>query len=69
MPAAKVNGFFVTGGRFHDTDFARLELLKLLTEKPNIRPKTGNDYCEASRVFRRRFHLSHATISRLSVAA
>lgn len=25
--------------------------------------------CEASRVFRRRFHLSHATISRFSLAA
>jgi type 1 glutamine amidotransferase len=46
MPAAKLNGYLVTGGRFHDTDFARLELLKLLGEKPNIRTKVGNDYSD-----------------------
>jgi hypothetical protein len=31
--------------------------------------KLGGPGVEASRVFRRRFHLSHAAISRLSVAA
>ena len=34
--------------------------------RPTPRPRLLS---EASRVFRRRFHLSHATISRLSVAA
>ena len=46
MPAAKVNAYLVTGGRFHDTDFARLELLKLLAEVANVRTKVGNDYSD-----------------------
>lgn len=43
MPGKK-NIYLVTGGRFHDTDFARLELLKLLAENHRFRTKVGNDY-------------------------
>ena len=44
MPSRKINAYLVTGGRFHDMDFARLEILKLLAERHHIRTKTGNDY-------------------------
>jgi uncharacterized protein len=39
-----VHGYLVCGGRFHDFDFARLELLKLLAEDQDIRIKVGSDY-------------------------
>ncbi|MEM7730717.1 MAG: ThuA domain-containing protein [Pseudomonadota bacterium] len=34
----------VVGGLFHDMDFARLELLKLLAEHPHIRTRVFEDY-------------------------
>jgi type 1 glutamine amidotransferase len=34
----------VCGGKFHDFDFARLELLKLLAEHPDVRVKVADDY-------------------------
>lgn len=50
MPAPRVNVYLITGGRFHDTDFARLELLKLLADQPNIRTKVGNDYSDIANI-------------------
>ncbi|GIR37969.1 MAG: hypothetical protein CM15mP49_33540 [Actinomycetota bacterium] len=47
MPEEKperVDAYLVAGGRFHDIDYARLELLKLLSEHPYIRVKVGSDY-------------------------
>ena len=40
----RVDAYLVAGGRFHDIDYARLELLKLLSEHPYIRVKVGSDY-------------------------
>mgnify|MGYP000002204776 CR=1 FL=1 len=34
----------VAAGKFHDIDFARLELLKLLAERPEIRTSVASDY-------------------------
>ena len=34
----------VCGGRWHDFDFARLELLKLLAEHPGVRTTVAGDY-------------------------
>lgn len=44
MLAPRVNAYLVVGGRFHDMDFARLELLKLLGEHARIRTRVGEDY-------------------------
>lgn len=44
MLAPRVNACLVVGGRYHDMDFARLELLKLLGEHPRIRTRVGGDY-------------------------
>ena len=41
---ARLNCVLVAGGRFHDIDFARLELLKLLAEHPHIRTRVFEDY-------------------------
>ena len=35
---------FVCGGRWHDMDFARVEILKLLGEHPTIRTRVAEDY-------------------------
>lgn len=46
MPKQKINAYLVSGGRFHDIDFARLEILKLLGEHHHVRTKVGNDYSD-----------------------
>jgi type 1 glutamine amidotransferase len=38
----------VAAGRFHDIDFARLELLKLLAEHPHIRTSVAADYADTA---------------------
>ena len=39
-----INCVLVCGGVWHDMDFARLELLKLLAEDPRIRTRVFEDY-------------------------
>jgi type 1 glutamine amidotransferase len=36
----------IAAGKFHDIDFARLELLKLLAEQPDIRTSCASDYAD-----------------------
>jgi|SRR5665213_2900055 len=50
MAIAPVNGYLVCGGLYHDMDFARLELLKLLGEHPRIRMRVGEDYSDRSAI-------------------
>jgi len=47
MLAPRVNAVLVVGGKYHDMDFARLELLKLLAEFPQIRTTVLPDYADA----------------------
>lgn len=44
MATAPVNGYLVCGGLYHDMDYARLELLKLLAEHEHIRVRVAEDY-------------------------
>ena len=44
MPDKKINAYLVAAGMYHDIDHARLELLKLLAEHPNIRTKVACNY-------------------------
>jgi type 1 glutamine amidotransferase len=39
-----INAYLVAAGDYHDIDFARLELLKLLAEHGNIRTRVAQDY-------------------------
>jgi len=39
-----IHGYLVCGGSYHDMDYARLELLKLLGEDERIRVRVGEDY-------------------------
>jgi uncharacterized protein len=40
----RIDAYLVCGGWWHDFDFARLQLLTLLAEHPEIRVKVGQDY-------------------------
>jgi type 1 glutamine amidotransferase len=42
--AGRINCLLITGGVWHDIDFARLELLKLLAEDDRIRVRVFEDY-------------------------
>jgi hypothetical protein len=44
MANARINGYLVCGGLYHDMDYARLELLKLLGEHERIRVRVAEDY-------------------------
>jgi len=44
MAAVPINGYLVCGGLYHDMDYARLELLKLLAEHEHIRIRVGENY-------------------------
>jgi hypothetical protein len=41
---------FVAAGKYHDIDFARLELLKLFAEEPRIRATVAMDYANLDRL-------------------
>ncbi len=43
-PAGRIDCVLVASGKFHDIDFARLELLKLLAEDERIRVRVFEDY-------------------------
>jgi type 1 glutamine amidotransferase len=43
MPAA-IDVYLIAGGKFHDIDFARRELLSLLAEHERVRVRIGEDY-------------------------
>lgn len=43
-PGRKIKVAFVAGGKYHDIDFARLEILKLLAEDEQIRVRVFEDY-------------------------
>ncbi|HEX5460462.1 MAG TPA: ThuA domain-containing protein [Steroidobacteraceae bacterium] len=44
MAAGRIRVCFVVGGRYHDFDFARLEILKLLSEHERIRVQVAETY-------------------------
>jgi len=44
MPDKKINAYMVANGMYHDIDYARLELLKLLAEHQNIRTKVACNF-------------------------
>lgn len=46
----RINCVLVAGGRFHDIDFARLELLKLLGEDPRVRVRVFEDYANIAAI-------------------
>ena len=42
----RLDVYLVAGGKYHNIDFARLELLKLIAEQPRLRVQVGPDYAD-----------------------
>jgi uncharacterized protein len=51
--------YLVAGGKYHDIDFARLELLKLLAEQPRIKVRVGEDYRDTEAIGEARLLVSY----------
>jgi len=46
----RIDAHFVAAGKYHDIDFARLEVLKLLGEHPEIRTTVAMDFSNTERL-------------------
>ena len=66
---ARVNAYLVAGGKYHDIDFARHELLGLLAEHPHVRVTVGPDYEDVERITSSAFLISYTCDVRPSEAA
>ena len=55
----RIDAHFVAAGKYHDIDFARLEVLKLLAEHPNVRTTVACDYGDTERIAACRFLVSY----------
>lgn len=54
-----LDAVLVAAGKYHDVDFARLELLKLLAEHDNVRVRVCADYADLDAIARARFLLTY----------
>ena len=59
MAAQRINAHFVCGGQYHDIDFARLEILKMLAEHTHIRVSVDSDYRNTVALERADFLISY----------
>ncbi len=55
----RIDAHFVAVGDYHDIDYARLELLKLLAEHPQIRTTVACNYSDIERLNECRFLISY----------
>jgi len=55
----RVDVHLVAGGKYHDIDYARLELLSLLAEHPRARVSVGADYRDLETISRSRFLVTY----------
>ncbi|MBJ87487.1 MAG: trehalose utilization [Acidimicrobiaceae bacterium] len=55
----RVDAYLVAGGRYHDIDYARLELLKLLSEHPHVKLKVASDYEDVDSIAASQFLVSY----------
>ena len=39
----RLDVYLVAGGKYHNIDYARLELLKLMAEQPRLKIQVGSD--------------------------
>jgi uncharacterized protein len=54
-----IDVYLVAAGQFHDIDFARIELLKLLAEHDNVRCKVAADYHDLDGINRSAFLITY----------
>lgn len=58
-PAGRIDCVLIAAGKYHDIDFARLELLKLLAEEPRIRVRVFEDYSNLEAISQARFLVTY----------
>ena len=59
QPATRIDAHFVAAGKYHDIDYARLEVLKLLAEHPHVRTTVACDYSGLERLDQCRFLVTY----------
>jgi uncharacterized protein len=69
MTTRRIDVVLVTGGLYHDIDFARLELLKLLAEHEEFRVRVQPDYDDTEALGRSQILVSYTCDVRPSEAA
>ncbi|KWV92280.1 trehalose utilization [Erythrobacter sp. YT30] len=55
----RIDAHFIIGGKYHDMDTPRIEILKLLAEHPNIRTTVACDYSGLERLEQCRFLVTY----------
>jgi uncharacterized protein len=68
-PGQRIDVVLVAGGKYHDVDFARLELLKLLAEHDEFRVRVQPDYEDHASISRSAILVSYTCDVRPSVEA
>lgn len=66
---ARVNAYLVAGGKYHDVDYARVELLKLLAEHPHVRVQVGATWDDIDAITASDFVISYTCDLRPSEAS
>jgi len=59
QPARRIDAHFIAAGKYHDIDHARLEILRLLAEHPQIRTTVACDYSGLERLDQCRFLITY----------
>ncbi len=54
-----IRAYLVAGGKYHDIDFARVELLKLLGEFEDVRVRVGEDYSDLDAIAKSDFLVTY----------
>lgn len=67
--ASRIDAYLVTGGKYHDVDHARLELLKLLAEHEEVRVRVAADYEDVDAIAASAFLVSYTCDVRPSQGA
>jgi type 1 glutamine amidotransferase len=63
-----IDAVLVAAGKYHDVDFARLELLKLLAEHESVRVRVCADYADTAAIARAKFLVTYCCDVRPSEA-
>jgi type 1 glutamine amidotransferase len=65
---APIHAYLVANARYHDTDFARLELLTLLSEDPTIRTQVAGSFADTEAILESDFLVTYTCDLRPSEA-
>jgi type 1 glutamine amidotransferase len=63
----RVDAYLVCGGKYHDFDYARLQLLEKLAEHPHVRVGVTNDYADLDGISSAAFLVSYTCDVRPSI--